>query len=518
MRIKKLFYTGIVLSVFLTSASLFAAAETDDRREQLRLEAQASYEQVKLALAGILEKVNLNQRPDAAQIQSAAELLEANRRNATVFDNTQKTGYMLLQSWISYFQNDPVANLNWAVRACREDLTNGDAWISQTLFSFIYGRRPVEPQAPRPQRPQPETRRQQQPRPQPRARQGEPMMETPEITYNPQAPYGQPGTLAFDLTLLRRDVFRERFGRMELQTVDNKKIVYNPAADVLCILFWKGEEAVDPNAPGAKKPALAPGHTPEMASPMLMDGTASSLGLDSQQAYFEVMMDVLADKKDIKFVEINTNSQAGSAAALRDHHPVAPLVAAALPQSGAAAFSRMDVKIPFMAIIDKEGQVKYAGVANGFMPAFILTHITGTPIDLEAFVPAGGTFSPMEMRPQMMMEPEMMMPDPFMMAPPPAPADPNRPAPKTQAQPQKLRELPLEQQVEAEKKLAYTQGLYMKGSRSGVQSYKRGVEMCREIIRDYPNTKYAEEARHLLRQVPERQRTLYKITDAELGQ
>jgi hypothetical protein len=251
---------------------------------------------------------------------------------------------------------------------------------------------------------------------------------------------------------------------------------------------------------------------------MLMDGTASSLGLDSQQAYFEVMMDVLADKKDIKFVEINTNSQAGSAAALRDHHPVAPLVAAALPQSGAAAFARMDVKIPFMAIIDKEGQVKYAGVANGFMPAFILTHITGTPIDLEAFIPAGGTFSPMEMRPQMMMEPEMMMPDPFMMAPPPAPADPNRPAPKTQAQPQKLRELPLEQQVEAEKKLAYTQGLYMKGSRSGVQSYKRGVEMCREIIRDYPNTKYAEEARHLLRQVPERQRSLYKITDAELGQ
>ena len=515
MSTKQLFYTGIILSALLTATSA-AATEPDERRDQLRGEAQASHEQVKLTLSGILEKVNLNQRPTEAQIQSAAELLETNRRNATAYDSAQKAGYMLLQSWISYYQKDPVANLNWAVRACREDMTNGDAWNSQTLFSFIYGRRPVEPQAPRPQRPQPEARRQQQPRPQPRGgRQAETIMEAPAMTFNPQAPFGQPGMLNFDLNMLRRDFFRERFARMELQTVENKKIVYNPAADVLCILFWQAEEVADPNAPGARKPAAPTAANREMEmAPMSMETTAAAYSLDNQQAYFEVMMDVLAAKKEVKFVEINTNSQAAALAAMKNHKPVAPLVAAALPQSGAAALAKVDVKIPFMAIIDKEGQVKYAGVADGFMPAFILTHITGTPIDLEAFIPANSTFSPMEMRPPMM--PEMMMQDPFMMAPP-TPADPNHPGAQTPPQKQ-YRELSEHQKLQAETQLGVANDLFGKAAARRMTSYKNYVEICRGVIRNYPDTIYAEQARQMLRKVPERQRAAYNITDAEVGQ
>ncbi|OQA03132.1 MAG: hypothetical protein BWY69_00635 [Planctomycetes bacterium ADurb.Bin401] len=48
-------------------------------------------------------------------------------------------------------------------------------------------------------------------------------------------------------------------------------------------------------------------------------------------------------------------------------------------------------------------------------------------------------------------------------------------------------------------------------------TYAKPIEMCRTVIRDYPNTKYADEARVLMRQVPERFRQRYKITDEELG-
>jgi outer membrane protein assembly factor BamD (BamD/ComL family) len=41
--------------------------------------------------------------------------------------------------------------------------------------------------------------------------------------------------------------------------------------------------------------------------------------------------------------------------------------------------------------------------------------------------------------------------------------------------------------------------------------------MCRTVIKDYPNTKYAEQAQTLMRQVPERFRERFDITDAELG-
>ena len=45
---------------------------------------------------------------------------------------------------------------------------------------------------------------------------------------------------------------------------------------------------------------------------------------------------------------------------------------------------------------------------------------------------------------------------------------------------------------------------------------KQGIELCRQIIREYPDTTYASEARELLRGLPERHQKRYKITDEEM--
>jgi len=48
-------------------------------------------------------------------------------------------------------------------------------------------------------------------------------------------------------------------------------------------------------------------------------------------------------------------------------------------------------------------------------------------------------------------------------------------------------------------------------------SFKQAIDYCREIIQRYPNTKYAEKSRELLRQTPERFRKRWHVTDEEMG-
>jgi hypothetical protein len=68
---------------------------------------------------------------------------------------------------------------------------------------------------------------------------------------------------------------------------------------------------------------------------------------------------------------------------------------------------------------------------------------------------------------------------------------------------------------QAEKLLANAKGFIKIGR---FTTYKKGINMCRQVINDYPNTKYEQQAREILRRVPERHRKKYRITDADLGQ
>jgi hypothetical protein len=226
-----------------------------------------------------------------------------------------------------------------------------------------------------------------------------------------------------------------------------------------------------------------------------------------------------------------------------------PTVIAAAPQSNAQKFVGWPAKKPFMVIIDKEGKVKYAGTTADFVPALILTELTGVEVDLAkqaqttdtGLMPTPG----MSVTPETPVTPEIM--DPMMMemmmsgmmpptpaprqvpepnkpaADPNTPADPNAPAKVEQhAQPRPPMQssgpltLSLEDQVRAQHLLELAQ---MKiGESLRLRSNpKQGVEACREILAQFPNTQYAQQARELLRQVPERYKKMNNITDEELG-
>ena len=50
-----------------------------------------------------------------------------------------------------------------------------------------------------------------------------------------------------------------------------------------------------------------------------------------------------------------------------------------------------------------------------------------------------------------------------------------------------------------------------------VTGYKPMVDECRRILNEFPDTPEAAKARQLLREIPERKRAQYKITNEEMG-
>jgi len=54
-------------------------------------------------------------------------------------------------------------------------------------------------------------------------------------------------------------------------------------------------------------------------------------------------------------------------------------------------------------------------------------------------------------------------------------------------------------------------------AQKGLMGYNQAVVLCRDVIKTYPGTSYEREAREILRQIPEDQRSQFKITDEELG-
>jgi hypothetical protein len=107
-------------------------------------------------------------------------------------------------------------------------------------------------------------------------------------------------------------------------------------------------------------------------------------------------------------------------------------------------------------------------------------------------------------------------------------SDPNNPAADPNALPRNVKRPPmprqqqepptlsLEDEVQAGHLLNLAQ-MKIGESRKLRSNPKQGIEACRQILAEFPNTPYAQQARDLLRQVPERYQKMNNITDEELG-
>ena len=246
-------------------------------------------------------------------------------------------------------------------------------------------------------------------------------------------------------------------------------------------------------------------------------------GLEASSQAFAELFAAYVGRPGLKFVGLNLDAPDRRAAVLTqvvsNPRPWAEVLAQdAVSAEGPVAqlFSMpgIDLTRPILVIADGSGKVRYAGPAEGFVPRLLLDHLTssgaialGTP----SAAPVAPAVNPLSQILQRMTGQGA----PPMDSAPPTPREVKPPIQADKDEPPNLLEQP--DLIEAEKQLSYAKNLFIPLGNKRMMSSKRGVDICREIMERWPGTKYAEEARGLLRQLSETDRRRYNITNEELG-
>ncbi|MBM4102590.1 MAG: hypothetical protein FJ263_00865 [Planctomycetes bacterium] len=517
-----------ILVLGILAASCFGAAEprnpksprTSQSPQTPDTKVAETATRIQQSLDVILPEVNKNTKPTAGMIAGGQKTLEESKRYFSQMDDKQKSQYCLLQSWAAYYADEiEVAYLN-AAKACKLDATNGDAWASQVAMSLLSGKKPMMPPKPKPVRMQRN-----------RANGG---MESSDMMHGggmEGTSQIQKGKLDFDLNLFLAEAVGKKFGPLQVHCLNGTTLDYQPGDAGLCVLFWRKFEAkaakADPN--GRPVPQAAAPMESMFAGEMMgainqpLEGTAegafgklfrAGLGVGGRVKFLAVNLDSAAHKKDV-IEEMFKQPQVWAQVLVADQEV-----------KSFSEFGTVSPEKPVLVMADTTGTIRYAGPATGFIGPMLLEGIlsgtagsTGVTEGKTGTAPVVAPVTPADSNSLAAADSNSR------------PADSNSPPRATQkqtpavrapvrqtGQPQsQYKTLSEEDAIQAERLVTYAEDLFMKTGAKHVTTYKRGIELCRQVRKDYPDSEYADRARLLLRKVPENERSKYGITDQELG-
>ena len=518
-----------------------------NRQQNDQQQIQQAAQDLDATLVNFLEMVNLQQKPTPQDLDQSKAVVTAAKKYAKRFMDPLKCELFMLDAWNKFYDNDFTNASLTATQAYKADQTNNDARSTQAAFAIFADRKPHVPPAPK-QRPAPRTSTSVQGR----SDSGRSTTRRTPSSSRPQNTRTQPAPVAsnfnmnassgnilqFDPDAVDIDMLGKTVTPMKLACINSTSMDYNPALANLCIMFWQIESK---NAPGEPNDATVRsrstrpmqnnpysrtppqrGQDPRSGSRNMYDeydrGGRGDYGrgdygrggngmgnrqngdpFASQMEAYGKIFQTRVINPQVKFVAINTNSltetQAVVEKMVQNPWPWANVMAAS-PASGASQFADIDATTPKLAIVDRTGKIKYAGPAAGFLAPMVIDHLAGNTAPAPAMTSTLKNIftskKPTETRPT---------------------ATP--PQTNLNMSDQGTDEITPED-YEAGKKLEYAKAFVQMGRKPKLTS-KLAVDTCREIIKDYPQSEYAQEARMLLRKVPEYERKRYKITDAEMG-
>ena len=390
---------------------------------------------------------------------------------------------------------------------------------------------------------------------------------TQEIAVNATVSTGN--ILDLDIDAIDLGLIGQTVPTMQVKCLNSTTLDYDPAQSTLCILFWQLDSK---SAPGSGEPNNMTTNTPrptprpmprrstdrsdrrrrgdyeedgddrrrrggnseedgdynsgnsgyvdyrqpDIVAPTAPKGTSVAGEI---KLYGQLFGSYLANPK-VKFLAVNTDPATSTPAVvnklLESPWPWAHVMAAQ-PGSGMAQYAGMDCKQPTFAIVNASGTISYAGPVAGFLPQMALTHFAGASVASESLKSPVGTTPP---RPTIKFNPfkgllgggKQQTPAKTTTGTTATGSDTTPPPDQTNENDDEI----TPESYQAGKLLEYAK-MYIKAGRQPVLTSKRAVDICRQLIREYPNTKYEQEARLLLRKVPEYERKRYKITDEEMG-
>lgn len=555
-----------------------AARQAQEQKRQQALENAA--EAIDTGLVEMLNLVNEQRRPGKKKLASAQQTVQKSRKYIKQFQDNMVCQFMMLNAWTNYFEAGAEKAHPTATQAYRKDQSNNDARATQAAIAVLAGRKPlvIRPQRQRAQADEAATGRGGTGRMgrgattgrQTRGRSGG--QDTlsgrgrgggrtgPGADYTSGTAGSSSGTVSsgsilnLDADSIKADWHGRKVGPFSLNCLNGTTFSYNPAEANLCVLFWRlaaedlGDyadfEGEDPNGPERTAPIRERPSYPSGPDRMRMAraGRSSRMGgrMGGRMAFGQ---DLLADEgagpgdpvsqqmsalgnifnskfqhPEVKFIGINTNSpRTAPAVVARLLQSPMPWAQAMLNSPAvASAFSTLDLEQltfeqPVLAVVDKTGTVKYAGPAAGFLAPMVLNNITG-----RATIPSEITGDSHKAQEAMEQQTTEAMAGALKQMSESMSEGMENMDQQVWLQTSESTEITPED-YQAQKLLAYAQGLFIPAGKKKFFTSKTGVDLCRQIISQYPNTTYADEARKLLRTVPPNEQKRYNITPEEMG-
>lgn len=488
-------------------------------------------ENVSNNLTKMLTIVNEGRIPDTQTIEAADTTVREGRLVLNDLQPGMQSKYFMLQAWTSFFQGDVKMASLAAARAYRTNLQDHDARATSIAMSVLSGKKP-QTQAP----PKPRT-----------------SASDSEYSYSGSGS----SLLSLDIDAIKSDLFGRSIGQMQLNCLNGTGFSYNSADEGLCLLVWQLPETIDANS---VRPAVKAKAEPVEIARQRSTASSSSddydsdydsdddyYGSDGDNDYssdddyntdssgqngdtFQSQMDAFAglfadqfDNAGIRFLAINVDKPGNKGLVMKkllsNSWPWAQVMAKD-PTSGAKMFADIEGIEPTLLVVSRGGAVTYAGPATGFLASLAAKQLSaagpGGLMALAARQSTTAAVAPASSAPAVSSPVSRISPPPAIarVASRPAPTPTPAPAPQEPITAENDPDIMDPDHFQAARLLEGAKQFIKMGRYT---TYKRGIDMCRDILRDYGDTPYADQARKQLQLVPERYRTIYKVTNEEMG-
>lgn len=412
--------------------------------------------------AAIADQINTGKKPEKTDILANLQLLKMTPAQINDLPEASRVRFYMLSAWTNYFNGDLKKAQQSAMKIYRTNPSVTDVRITQASMAFLAGSKPAAPIKKR-------------------------------VTKDDDSDKTEINLLNLDIDSVITEFIDVEVTQMQLQCLNSASMSFAPGQSSLCVLFWKLPESVSAFSTASEPNSLSISSSGESEL-----ANSNSNTFASSTASFRNIVSSAYANPEIKFVAVNTDDfskkQAVVNTILSNPWPWVNVMAQD-PQSQAIQFKSIRVRHekPMLMLISNLGKITYAGPADGFLAPMLVSKAANTAITISPAARPRQTF------PQT--KPTTLQP-----------AANNGIIRQVKNRKQ---EMSPADEFQADKLLKNAVMLIDMGSR--YTTPKRGIEMCRQIIKDYPDTTYANEARLLLRKVPERYHKRYNITSEELG-
>jgi hypothetical protein len=221
------------------------------------------------------------------------------------------------------------------------------------------------------------------------------------------------------------------------------------------------------------------------------------------RAFGQLFLSTFQDPR-VKFMAVNTDQPPSAARVMNllfvNSWPWAQVLAADQRSTSISQYVGMRLEDPILAIVDGDGQIRYAGPASGAVPRIILGAIISFLPSIrqdEQFTPSRSSYMPRLEKQDLEISGEQRQAEGI-------------------EQTSERTSVSEEEQIDPQAENWYQMALVHKKS-GRILGYKRMIDYCRMILERSPNSSVAGKARTLLREMPDRDKQKYNITDEEMG-